>query len=157
LDSAGRLIGVNTQIASPSGTSAGIGFAIPVDTVNRIVPELIRHGRIQRPMLGVEIWPDRASRSLGVRGVLLREVAPGGSAARAGLRGTTMDRTGGPKQLGDLITAIDDRPVSDKEDLLDALVQYDVGDEVRVTYLRDGETRTTTVRLQAPAGDDQPG
>lgn len=157
LDSAGRLIGVNTQIASPSGASAGIGFAIPVDTVNRVVPELIRHGRIQRPMLGVVIWPDRASRSLGVRGVLLREVEPGGSSARAGLRGTILDPSGGPEQLGDLITAINDRPVVDQEDLLDALVQYDVGDEVRVTYVREGETRTTTVRLQAPPGEDHPG
>ena len=156
LDSAGRLIGVNTQIASPSGASAGIGFAIPVDTVSRIVPELIRHGRIQRPMLGVVTWPDRVSRSLGVRGVLLREVAPGSIAEQAGLRGTSLDQTGRPRPLGDLITRINDRAVLDQNDLQDALVQFDVGDEVRVTYLRDGETRTTTVRLQAPAGENQP-
>ena len=157
LDSAGRLIGVNTQIASPSGASAGIGFAIPVDTVNRIVPELIRHGQIQRPRLGVIIWPEHAARSLGVRGVLLREVNPGSSAERAGLRGTILDRMGGKHQIGDLITKIDDRTVSNSDDLLDALVQYNVEDEVKVTYLRDGKERTTTVRLQASNGTERPG
>ncbi len=157
LDSAGRLIGVNTQIASPSGASAGIGFAIPADTVNRIVPELIRHGRIQRPMLGVATWPESTARGLGVRGVLLREVQPGSTAARAGLRGTILDSMGHLDQLGDLIVRINDRPVLNQDDLLDALVQFDVGDEVRVTYIRDGDTHTTTVRLQAPAGESQPG
>ncbi len=156
LDSAGRLIGVNTQIASPSGASAGIGFAIPVDTVNRIVPELIRHGRIQRPRLGVVIWPDSAARGLGVRGVLLREVQPGSSAERGGLQGTIIDETG-VRQLGDLITRINDRPVYSQDDLLDALVQFDIGDEVTVTYLRDGETHTTKVKLQAPTEEDNPG
>lgn len=150
LDSAGRLIGVNTQIASPSGASAGIGFAIPVDTVNRIVPELIRHGQVQRPMLGVVIWPDSVARELGVRGVLLRETQPGSSAERAGLRGTEFDDMGRPRRLGDLILQIDDRKVYNSDELLDALVQYNVGDEVRVTFVRGGETQTVVVRLQAP-------
>lgn len=157
LDSAGRLIGVNTQIASPSGASAGIGFAIPVDTVNRIVPELIRHGRIQRPMLGVVIWPDSVAQELGVRGVLLREVSPGGSAEKAGLRGTSFDRSGRPVQLGDLITGIGDRPVRDQGDLLDALVQYNVGDEVPVAYIRDSKEQSTKVRLQASGSTGPPG
>jgi len=157
LDSAGRLIGVNTQIASPSGASAGIGFAIPVDTVNRIVPELIRHGRIERPMLGVVIWPESVARELGVRGVLLREVNPGSSAERAGLRGTEFDDMGRPRRLGDLIVKIEDRSVDNADELLDALVQYNVGDEVRVTFLRGGVTQTVTVRLQAPPGEDPSG
>lgn len=157
LDSAGRLIGVNTQIASPSGASAGIGFAIPVDTVNRIVPELIRHGRVQRPMLGVVIWPDSVALELGVRGVLLREVQPGSSAEKAGLRGTSFDRSGRPQQLGDLITRIGERNVKDQGDLLDALVQYDVGDEVQVHYIRDGDEHVATVRLQASGAPDRPG
>ena len=157
LDSAGRLIGVNTQIASPSGASAGIGFAIPVDTVNRIVPELIRHGQIQRPALGVGLWPDPQARRLGVRGVLLKDVYPGSSAERAGLRGTIIDRMGGDHQIGDIITKIDDRAVNDRDDLLDALVQYNVGDEVKVTYIRDGKEHTTKVRLQAHGGVGRPG
>lgn len=157
LDSAGRLIGVNTQIASPSGASAGIGFAIPVDTVNRIVPELIRHGRIQRPMLGVITWPDGTVRGLGLRGVLLREVQSGSTAQHAGLRGTVLDSMGRLEQLGDLITRINERPVENQDDLLDALVQFDVGDEVRVTYVRDGESRTTTVKLQPPPKENDHG
>lgn len=158
IDSAGRLIGVNTQIASPSGASAGIGFAIPVDTVNRVVPEIIRQGRVDRPTLGVVIWPDSITiRELSVRGVLLREVAPGSSADRAGLRGTDFDAMGRPRRLGDLITRIGDQPVNNSDDLLDALVQYNVGDEVQVTFIRDGDTKTVTVKLQAPQSDEQSG
>jgi S1-C subfamily serine protease len=88
LDSAGRLIGVNTQIFSPSGASAGIGFAIPVDTVNRIVPELIRSGKIIRPGLGVELAEEQIAKKIGVSGVVIVDVARGGPAAKAGIRPT---------------------------------------------------------------------
>jgi S1-C subfamily serine protease len=150
LDSAGRLIGVNTQIASPSGASAGIGFAIPVDTVNRVVPELIRHGRLTRPILGVIPLPEHYTRQLGLEGVLLQEVPEGSAADRAGLRGTVLTRDGRRlRQLGDIILKINDHPTPNHNALLDALDRYKVGDEVRVTYQRDDETRQTTVRLQA--------
>ena len=87
LDSAGRLIGINTAIYSPSGASAGIGFAVPVDTLNRVVPQLIAFGRYQRPTLGVEVdedWNRRLQHAFGVRGVVILSVAPGSAAARAG-------------------------------------------------------------------------
>ncbi len=149
LDSAGRLIGVNTQIASPSGASAGIGFAIPVDIVNRIVPELIRHGRVTRPALGVVVWADHVTRQLGLEGVLLREVPEGGGAAVAGLRGTILTRDRRLRQLGDLILKVDDAPTPNQNALLDALESHEVGQEVQVTYLRDDQTQHATVRLQA--------
>lgn len=149
LDSAGRLIGVNTQIASPSGASAGIGFAIPVDIVNRVVPELIRHGRLTRPILGVKVWPDNVTRQLGLDGVLLREVPETSAAGKAGLRGTIVTRDGRIRQLGDLVLKIDDRPTPGQNALLDALEQYKVGDDVRVTFRRDDQEQVVTVRLQA--------
>ncbi len=149
LDSAGRLIGVNTQIASPSGASAGIGFAIPVDIVNRVVPELIRHGRLTRPILGVKVWPDNVTRQLGLEGVLLREVPESSAAGKAGLRGTVVTRDGRIRQLGDLVLKIDDRPTPGQNALLDALEQYKVGDDVRVTFRRDDQEQAVTVRLQA--------
>ena len=149
LDSAGRLIGVNTQIASTSGASAGIGFAIPVDIVNRVVPEIIRHGRVTRPILGVDVVADHLTRRLGLHGVLLREAPATGAAGKAGLRGTIVTRDGRIRQLGDLILKIDDHPIPDQNALLDVLENYKVGDEVRVTYVRDEQIQETTVRLQA--------
>jgi len=149
LDSAGRLIGVNTQIASPSGASAGIGFAIPVDIVNRVVPEIIRHGRVIRPILGVEVAPDHVTRRLGLEGVLLLEVPESSGAGRAGLRGTIVTRDGTIRQFGDLVLKIDDRPTPDQYALLDALEKYKVGDEVRVTFRRGEQEEVVTVRLQA--------
>ena len=149
LDSAGRLIGVNTQIASPSGVSAGIGFAVPVDIVRRVVPELIRHGKIVRPGLGVVILSDQVARQLDLEGVLIGEVREGSAGARAGLRGTILGDDGRVQQLGDLITRIDDVKVDDFNDLLDALEKHAVGDEVQVTYERDSKTQATRIKLQA--------
>ena len=150
LDSAGRLIGVNTQIASPSGASAGIGFAIPVDTVNLVVPELIRHGKIERPMLGVVLWPDNVWQRRGTEGVLLRQVPPGSAASEAGLRGTQYDRSGRMVQIGDLIIKIDDYLTPNTETLQGVLGNYKVGEEVRVTFVREAHEQSATVRLQAP-------
>ena len=107
LDSAGRLIGVNSSILSPSGAFAGIGFAIPVDEVNRIVTQLIRHGEIVRPSLGVTLAPDQLTERLQLDGVLIMRVDPGGPAARAGLQPTRRD-VWGNISLGDVIVAIDD-------------------------------------------------
>jgi S1-C subfamily serine protease len=153
LDSAGRLIGVNTAIYSPSGASAGIGFAVPVDTVSRIVPELISHGRIVRPVLGVSLVDDRVNgditQRLGVEGALVREVYRGMGAAQAGLQGTVRDRSGRVVP-GDVIQEIDGKPIKSASDLLGRLGSYKPGDTVTLTAWRDGKARKVQVRLQAP-------
>ena len=148
LDSAGRLIGVNTAIYSPSGAFAGIGFAIPVDTVRWIVPELIAHGRVIRPRLALAVAPDRIARQLGLPGVLILQVTPGSPAAEAGLRPTRRTRDG-DIILGDVIVAIDGHEVQTSNDLLAALDQYQVGDIVTLTIERDGERLQLKVQLQA--------
>ncbi len=148
LDSAGRLIGVNTAIYSPTGTSAGIGFAIPVDTVNRIVPELIRSGKLTRPGLGIQIADEQIAQRLNVTGVLVVDVVRGGAAARAGMQPTRRDAAGRVR-LGDVITAIDGKKVESPNDLYLVLDKYKVGDAVNVTLSRDGRTVQTKVTLEA--------
>jgi S1-C subfamily serine protease len=152
LDSSGRLIGVNTAIYSPSGASAGIGFAVPVDTVARIVPQLIAHGRVIRPVLGVGL-DDRLSayvtRRLDVEGALIREVYRGTGASDAGLRGTTLSR-GGQVIPGDVVQEIDGKRVKSVGDLQGRLADYKPGDTVTLVVWREGRTRTVRVRLQAP-------
>jgi S1-C subfamily serine protease len=148
LDSAGRLIGVNTAIYSPSGASAGIGFAIPVDTVNRIVPELIRSGKVVRPGLGIQTAEEQISEKLGVTGVLVVDVTPGGAAAKAGIRPTRREPSGRVR-LGDVITAVDARKIDSPNDLFLALEKYRVGDAVNLTLLRDGKSVQAKVILEA--------
>jgi S1-C subfamily serine protease len=150
LDSAGRLIGVNTAIFSPSGASAGIGFAIPVDTVNRLVPELIRSGKIIRPGLGVQLDEqinEQISRRLGVKGVLVVDVVRGGAAAKAGIQPTRRDAEG-RLRLGDIITAVDGKKVETPNDLFLMLEKYKVGDAVNLTLLRDGKSVQAKVNLE---------
>ncbi len=149
LDSAGRLIGVNTLIVSDSGSSAGIGFAVPVDTVNNVVPQLIEHGRVVRPQLGITIIDESLARRMNVEGVGIRNVQPGSGADEAGLRGF---RRGEAGELlhGDIIRKIDDRIVKNFDQLLSALEKHEAGDIVTVTFTRDGETQTTKVKLQEP-------
>ena len=147
LDSAGRLIGVNTQIVSPSGASAGIGFAVPVDTVNRIVPQLIAYGKVIRPGLGIRSVSDSLARRWGIEGVAIYDVTRGGSAARAGLRGVRELESGGIL-LGDVIVALDGQSVESLDDLLDVLEEHKVGDTVTLEYLRDDAKKKTTVTLQ---------
>jgi len=149
LDSAGRLIGVNTQIASPSGASAGIGFAIPVDTVGRVVPQIIEYGKVIRPGLGVTLVPDEIARRLHVDGVIVNQIRDGSAAAQAGLRPTLVTRDLRIRQLGDVITKVGDRPVGTGNELLNALDEYEIGQQVTITYQRDGKTDTTVVTLQA--------
>ena len=151
LDSAGRLIGVNTAIYSPSGTFAGIGFAVPVDTVNRVVPRLIAQGRYIRPALGVRVEEQlnaALSARLGIEGVFVLEVEPGSAAERAGIRPARLSREAG-FQTGDVIVALGGRPVRRVADLLTALDQYAPGDAVTVTILRDGARLDLTVNLDA--------
>ena len=149
LDSAGRLIGVNTAIYSPSGAWSGVGFAIPVDTVNEIVPQLIRHGKIARPGLGITPASDSVVERLGIEGVLVLNVTKGSPAEKAGLRPTRLSRRG--NQLGDVITGIDKIPVRGLRDLAGALAAKKVGDVVTVEILRDDEKLKVQVTLE-PAG-----
>ena len=147
LDSAGRLIGVNTQIASPSGASAGIGFAIPVDEVNRIVPRLIRDGRFVRPALGVTAGPANLHRALGLpKGVALVGVSADGPAARAGLQPFRRGRNG-DVVAGDVITAVNDEAVTDLDDMLANLERRQPGDRVTLTVWRDGRQRKVAATL----------
>ncbi len=148
LDSAGRLIGVNTAIYSPSGTSAGIGFAIPVDTVNRIVPELIRSGKVTRPGLGIQIAEEQIAQRLGVTGILIVDVTRGGAAAKAGIQPTRRDAEG-RLRLGDIITAVDGKKVESANDLYLLLEKYKIGDAVTVSLLRNGKPVQARVMLEA--------
>jgi S1-C subfamily serine protease len=147
LDSAGRLIGVNTAIYSPSGAYAGIGFAVAVDIVNGIVPQIIKHGRIIRPGIGATLADERLAGRLGIEGVLILNVERGGPADKAGLQPTTQYR--GEIILGDIITAVAGTQVGSFEDLLTVLERYQVGVEVPFTILRNGETLEVTLRLAA--------
>ena len=148
LDSAGRLVGVNTAIYSPSGASAGIGFAIPVDTVNRIVVELIRYGKVTRPGIGVQIAEEQIADRLGVKGILIVDVVPGSAAARAGIRPTRREGSGRVR-LGDVITAVDGKKVESPNELFILLENYKVGDVVNVSLLREGKNVQTKVTLEA--------
>ena len=148
LDSAGRLIGVNTAIYSPSGVSAGIGFAIPVDTVNRIVAELIRYGKVTRPGIGVQVAEEQIADRLGVKGILIVDVVPGSAAAKAGIRPTRREGSG-RVLLGDVVTAVDGKKVESPNELFILLENYKVGDVVNISLLRDGKNFQTKVTLEA--------
>jgi S1-C subfamily serine protease len=150
LDSAGRLIGINTAIYSPSGAYAGIGFAVPVDTVNRVVPELITRGRYIRPSLGVGVDADinqALSKQLGVEGVLLLTVEAGSAADVAGLRGTRVDRDGDIIP-GDIIVALNGQAVDSVTTLWERLDEHRVGDRVRLRIWRTGRELDVDVVLQ---------
>src|SRR5690606_18658344 len=149
IDSAGRLIGINTMIYSPSGAYAGIGFAVPVDAVNRVVPRLIAYGRYVRPSLGISSNDDltrRLLRGMDVRGVLVLEVQPDSPAAEADIRSTRV-LSDGTISLGDVITAIDGRPVTSLDELTARLDEYAFGASVTVTLWRDGRERRVNLRL----------
>ncbi|MBM43254.1 MAG: 2-alkenal reductase [Acidobacteria bacterium] len=149
LDSQGRLIGVNSQIASPSGASAGVGFAVPVNTVERVVPQLIANGEYTPAQLGISAASGRlnqlVAQRLGVSGVLIAQIVPGSGADRAGLQGTDPNAD----QLGDIIVEVDGDTVSTLSDLRIALDRYEPGDEVDVSLYRDGDVgRVETVRVR---------
>jgi S1-C subfamily serine protease len=146
LDSAGRLIGVNTAIYSPSGANAGIGFAVPVNVVNKVVPELIRNGRVIEPGIGVTLASEKIARRLDIEGLLVIGVQPGSSAAKAGIRETRQVR--GKIVLGDIILAVNGVPVNSYDDLRNELERYKIGDEVTLIIMRDGEHAEVKVRLE---------
>jgi S1-C subfamily serine protease len=150
LDSAGRLIGVNTAIFSPSGASAGVGFAVPVDTVNRVVPQLIATGKYVRPTLGIEVDEELnrlVTGRLRTEGVAVLRVTPGSAAAAAGLRGVEQ-QPDGRIVPGDVIVAVDGREIDSVARLLGRLDDYKVGEVVRLTVLRDGTRTEVQVTLQ---------
>lgn len=150
LDSSGRLIGVNTAIYSPSGANAGIGFAVPVDTVSRVVPQLIQYGKMRRPVIGVRTdarLDNLVARRFGVHGAVILDVEKGSAAARAGLSGIDADRTS--ITVGDVITEIDGKPVTSQADLSGRLSYIEPGATVNVKVWRDGKIRTVKLTLGA--------
>ena len=150
LDSHGRMIGINSQILSPSGSSAGVGFAVPVNIAKRIVPQLLQHGRVRRPKLGIntrDVGQLRNQIDLPVDdGVLIYQVARGGGAAAAGLRGVQQTEMG-DVELGDIIVGIDNDKVGNSDDLFRVLDKHQIGDTVQVHIWRDGRRMSVPVRL----------
>src|SRR5918992_4372045 len=143
LDSAGRLVGVNTAIFSPSGASAGIGFAVPVDVVNRVVPQLIRSGRMPNPGIGIMAGEEAVAAKLGIEGVVIVRTLPGSPAARAGLRGVDA-RTG---EIGDIIVGVNGKPVRRLSDLTAELERAGIGKPVELTIHRGGRRMTVSVNV----------
>jgi S1-C subfamily serine protease len=146
LDSAGRLIGMNTAIVSPSGAYSGIGFAVPIDTINRIVPQIIKTGKATKPGLGIRVIESDLARRHGVVGAIVANVIPGSPAEKIGLEGIHR-LANGAIELGDVITAINGIPVEDGNDLLKVLDEKAPGDKVDLQISRRGNSRRETARL----------
>ncbi len=151
LDSSGRLIGVNSAIYSPSGASAGVGFAVPVDTVRRLVPQLIQHGRPIRPGIGIMPLSDAIAARNELEGVVIREIVPGTPAERAGLKGIRVQRSRYSQQvtLGDQIVSVDGQAVGSVDDLLHVFERLGVGQSVTLRVMRDGKAREVRLKLKA--------
>ncbi len=146
LDSSGRLIGVNTAIVSPSGSSAGVGFAVPVNTVKRIVPQIIRYGKVKHAGLAIHVLADDFARRWGVTGVVVREVKPGGPADRAGMKPLEMDRWGRVTSF-DILTGIDDREIQGYDDMFAALDGRRPGEQVTLRFRRGTREFRAVTRL----------
>ncbi len=149
LNSRGELVGVNTIIISSSGASAGVGFAIPVNTVKEIVPQLIKHGRIMRPIIGITTVHDSIARRYRIRGVIIYQVPDGSNADRAGMVGVRQDNQGNIT-LGDIITKVDKYPIQNQSDLFNALEEYKPGDTVTLETVRGDRNRKFKIRLTKP-------
>jgi S1-C subfamily serine protease len=154
LDSHGRMIGINSQILSPSGASAGVGFAVPVNIAKRIVPQLLRSGTVSRPKLGissrdVEVLKRQVELPVS-EGVVIWQVAPGEAAANAGLRGLTQTENG-DVEIGDIIIGVDGDKVGNNDDLYRILDKHQVGDTVQVQIMRNGRRSSVPVRLMGSA------
>ena len=146
LNSAGQVIGVNTAIISPSGVSAGIGFAVPMNTVHRVVPQLIQYGKVIRPGLGVEVVSDAVARRYGIKGVIIAKVFHHTSAKRKGLKGLSLNRNG-EVRFGDVIVGIDGQKVVSADQFGHILENYKVGDRVPIKVSRDGVEREIDITL----------
>ncbi len=147
IDSGGRLIGVNTAIVSPSGSSAGVGFAVPVDIVKRIVPQIIQFGHVKHAGLAITVLSDDWARRWGVAGVVVRGVRGGSSAEAAGLRALRMNRWGQVVSF-DVINGVDDEPVAGFDDLYAIFDRHHPGDQVTVHYLRGSKEHSVKVKLE---------
>jgi S1-C subfamily serine protease len=150
LDSAGRVVGINTAIYSPLGVYAGIGFAVPVDTVNRIVPQLISHGKYERPKLGITIDSElnkRITEQYNIKGVAVIEVHKGSSAEAAGLKGVEM-MDSAHLIPGDIILGIDSHEIDSINTLLNTLDNYTIGDSIKLRYLRGKREHTISIILK---------
>jgi S1-C subfamily serine protease len=147
LDSSGRFIGINTAIYSPSGANAGIGFAVPADTVNAMVPQILEHGRVVRPGLGINILSDQIAQQQHIEGVVILGVTPGGAADQAGISGARQSQNG--LTLGDVIVNVDGSDIKKSSDLFKVLDAHKVGDTVDLTIQNEGKRRTVKVALQA--------
>ena len=149
LNSLGQLVGVNTAIYSPSGASAGIGFAIPVNTVKEVVPQLISYGRLYRPVVGIELASDRWAKRYRIKGVPVVRVFPGMPGAEAGMSGAWKNQRG-EIVLGDIIIGLDDTDIASNDDYLSYMEQRKPGDQVLVRTELNGEQREYRIRLAEP-------
>lgn len=148
LNSQGQLIGVNTMIYSPSGASAGIGFAIPVNTVKDVVPQLIQHGRIVRPVIGVELAPEQWAAQSGIEGVPILRVFANSPAQEAGLIGVSRNNWG-QLILGDVIVAIDEKLTPNNDAYMSVLENHKAGDNVQMQLVRNGQVIKRSLTLMA--------
>jgi len=149
LDSSGNVIGMNTMIVSRSGSSAGLGFAVPVDTIKRIVPQLINHGKVIRPALGIGVLEDQMrAQYVGEKGVVITFVDPDGTAAKAGLKGMMRDRYG-RMYLGDIILKLNDKEVNSRDDIFHELDKYKINDSITIEYMRDDKKKTVKTQLKS--------
>ena len=150
LNSSGQLIGMNTAIYSKSGSSAGVGFAVPVDTIKRLVPQLIQYGKVQKPGLGILLFDDSTERHIksvyGIRrGLIIKSVLPGGAAEKVGLKG--MSRNQRNYVLGDVILEVDKKKVNSYNDIYHALDNKKIGDRVSIKFLRGNKNKTLALKL----------
>lgn len=147
LNSQGELIGMNTMIFSQSGTSAGVGFAVPVDTIKRIVPQLIQYGKVIRPGLGIVPLPDHMKARFGLeKGLVIASISSGSPADKAGLKGMSQDRYG-RVYLGDIIVEADGVELNNFDDIYQVLDRHKVGDLIKLKYMRKNKVKTTTITL----------
>ena len=152
LDKNGRMIGINSQILSPAGGSVGVGFAVPINTAKRVIPQIIQFGQVRRPMLGASLPSVEDLQSRGYKlpvdkGLLVYSLVPGGSAEQAGLRGLTSDGT-----IGDIVLSVDGQATNDVDDLYRLLDKKQIGDTVQVEVYRGGRTVTLPVKLMQSPG-----
>jgi S1-C subfamily serine protease len=146
LNSQGEVIGINTQIFSQTGSYVGLGFAVPSNTVKRIVNQIIKHGKVIQPGIGFQRLDDTVARRLGIQGVIIGRVLEDTPAEKVGLRGTKR-LSSGRIRLGDVITKVDKQKIKNYDDLYNALEKKKIGEEVEITYLRDGNKKSVELEL----------